>query len=182
LSDGVHILLHFNILWIFFWSSSRHTVDIYFISFNELCYPRTNSFRYGLHGGLTGPTATVAKITSAESSGLNLISVFLLIYIQKDATLHGLFYLETALHISGGTSTYHQERNQLHLQHLNLSPHYCYLPLSWKSWNTQTSSNSSTLAADSSNGVTNYRCCRYSWLRSWWWVDIPAEICRAVSR
>jgi len=26
-------------------------------------------------------------------------------------------YLETALHISGGTSTYHQERIQLYLQH-----------------------------------------------------------------
>ena len=28
------------------------------------------------------------------------------------------FYLETALHISGGTSTHHQERKQLYLQHL----------------------------------------------------------------
>jgi hypothetical protein len=27
-------------------------------------------------------------------------------------------YLETALHVSGGTSTYHQERVQLYLQHL----------------------------------------------------------------
>jgi hypothetical protein len=27
-------------------------------------------------------------------------------------------YLETALHVSGGTSTYHQERIQLHPQHL----------------------------------------------------------------
>jgi hypothetical protein len=27
-------------------------------------------------------------------------------------------YLETALHVSGGTSTYHQERKQLYLQHL----------------------------------------------------------------
>jgi len=60
------------------------------------------------------------------------------------------------------------------------SHHYCYLPLSWKSWNwfecsvggerhpqnTQTSSNSSTIGADSSNGVTNTRCCRYSCMRS----------------
>jgi len=42
----------------------------------------------------------------------------ILIYIQQDATLHGLFYLETALYISGGTSTHHQERKQLYLQHL----------------------------------------------------------------
>ena len=42
----------------------------------------------------------------------------ILIYIQQDATLHGLFYLETALHVSGGTTTHHQERKQLYLQHL----------------------------------------------------------------
>jgi hypothetical protein len=53
-----------------------------------------------------------------------------------------------------------------------LSHRYCYLQLSWKSWNqfecavggvhhpqhTQTGSNSSTIAADSSNSVTNTRC------------------------
>jgi len=38
------------------------------------------------------------------------------LYIQKDATLHSLFYLETALYVSGGTITHHQERKQL--QHL----------------------------------------------------------------
>jgi hypothetical protein len=27
-------------------------------------------------------------------------------------------YLKTALHVSGGTSTHHQERKQLYLQHL----------------------------------------------------------------
>jgi len=42
----------------------------------------------------------------------------ILIYIQQDATLHSLFYLETALHVLGGTSTHHQERKQLYLQHL----------------------------------------------------------------
>ena len=42
----------------------------------------------------------------------------ILIYIQKDATLKGLFYLETTLHVSGGTTTHHQERKQLYLQHL----------------------------------------------------------------
>jgi hypothetical protein len=39
-------------------------------------------------------------------------------YVQLDATLHSLFYLETALHVSGGTTTHHQERKQLYLQHL----------------------------------------------------------------
>ena len=42
----------------------------------------------------------------------------ILVYIQRDATLHTLFYLETALHVSGGTSTHHQELIQLYLQHL----------------------------------------------------------------
>jgi len=42
----------------------------------------------------------------------------ILIYIQQDATLHSLFYLETALQVSGGATTYHQERKQLYLQHL----------------------------------------------------------------
>jgi hypothetical protein len=39
-------------------------------------------------------------------------------YIQQDAMLHGLFYLETALHVLGGTSTNHQYHKQLYLQHL----------------------------------------------------------------
>jgi len=42
----------------------------------------------------------------------------ILIYIQQDAMLHSLFYLETALHVSGVTCTHHQERIQLYLQHL----------------------------------------------------------------
>jgi hypothetical protein len=61
--------------------------------------------------------------------------------IQQDPTLDSLFYLETALHVSGGTSTHHQERKQPLL-----------LP--------------ATIAAGSSNGVKNTRCCRYSCLRS----------------
>ena len=61
-----------------------------------------------------------------------------------------------------------------------LSHPYCYLPLSWKSWNwfecavgevrhpqhTQTISNSSTIEADKSYGVTSTTFCRYSCLRS----------------
>jgi len=37
----------------------------------------------------------------------------ILIYIQQDAMLHSLFYLEIALHVSGGITTHHQERKQL---------------------------------------------------------------------
>jgi hypothetical protein len=42
----------------------------------------------------------------------------LTLYIQQDATLHSLFHLETALHVSGGTITHHQKGKQLYLQHL----------------------------------------------------------------
>ena len=49
---------------------------------------------------------------------LETLTAYILIYIQQDATLHSLFYLETALHVSGGTTTHHQERKQLYLQHL----------------------------------------------------------------
>ena len=37
---------------------------------------------------------------------------------NKMQTLHILFYLKTALHVSGGTTTHHQERKQLYLRHL----------------------------------------------------------------
>ena len=44
--------------------------------------------------------------------------MYIPISIQQDAMLHSLLYLETAVHISAGTSTHHQERIQLFLQHL----------------------------------------------------------------
>jgi len=40
------------------------------------------------------------------------------LYIQQDAPLYSLLYLETALHVSCGTITHRQERKQLYLQHL----------------------------------------------------------------
>jgi hypothetical protein len=45
---------------------------------------------------------------------------------------------------------------------------------------TQTNSNSSTIVAGSSNGLTSTRYCKYSWVCSWWWVEITPEICRAI--
>jgi len=80
-------------------------------------------------------------------------------------TIH--LYLETALHVSVGTTTHHQERVQLYLQHLVF-----VTPLLL----------SAAIAAGSNNGVTNTRCCRYSCMRSWWWMVAPPETCRAVSR
>jgi hypothetical protein len=92
--------------------------------------------------------------------------MYIPIYIQHDTTFHSLFYPETALYVSGGTTTHHQERKQLYLQHL-LFVRPLLLP--------------AALAAGSSNGLTNTRYCRYSCLRSWWWVVVLIETCRAVS-
>jgi len=75
----------------------------------------------------------------------------LTLYVQQDAMLHSLFYLETAIHVSGGTSTHHQECIQLYLQHLTFVT-LLLLP--------------AAIGAGSSNGVTNTRCCRYSCMRS----------------
>jgi len=72
------------------------------------------------------------------------------------------FIWKTALHFSGSTTTHHQERKQLYLQHLVfVTP--LLLP--------------AAIAAGSSNGVTNTRWCRYSYLDSWWWVVVPPETC-----
>ena len=90
----------------------------------------------------------------------------ILIYIQQDATLHSLFYLEIALHVSDGTTTHHQKIKQLYLQHLVFVTSLLLSAAIMEVLeHTQTSSNSSMIAADSSKGVTNNICCRYSCLR-----------------
>jgi hypothetical protein len=57
------------------------------------------------------PFSRLGSFTSQEKC-------IILIYLQQDAKLHSLFYLETAPHVSGGTTTFHQERKQLYIQHL----------------------------------------------------------------
>jgi hypothetical protein len=73
------------------------------------------------------------------------------IYIQQDAMLHSLLYLETAIYVSGGTSIHHQERIELYLQHL-VFVRPLLLP--------------AATAAGSSNCLTKTKCCRYSCKRS----------------
>jgi len=55
----------------------------------------------------------------------NAFFFLILTYIQQDATLHGLFYLETALHVSGGTITHHQERKPMNIKNVYSSPVQC---------------------------------------------------------
>jgi hypothetical protein len=50
------------------------------------------------------------------------VEMNILIYIQQDATLHSFFYLETALRVSGGTITHHQERKPLYLRLVFVTP------------------------------------------------------------
>jgi hypothetical protein len=47
-----------------------------------------------------------------------IVSIFQYTCISNKIGYTAYLYLETALHVSGGTSTHHQERIQLHLQYL----------------------------------------------------------------
>ena len=67
-----------------------------------------------MEGSGCGPTICLQEMKITMKNFSNDIPI----YIQQDSTLHSLFYLETALHVLGGTSTHHQERIQLYLQHL----------------------------------------------------------------
>jgi len=80
-----------------------------------------------------------------------IVSIFQ--YISNKMQRYTVYlYTETALHVSCGTSTHHQEGKQLYLQHLMFVTTPLLLP--------------AAIAAGSSNGVTNTRCCRYSCMRS----------------
>jgi hypothetical protein len=101
---------------------------------------------------------------------------YILIYIQQDATLHSLF-------ISGNCSTCFGW-----YLHPSSGAHTTVSTASGTCQNVTAiveeleSSNSSTIAADSSNGLTSTRCSGYSCMCCWWWVEIPPETFRAVSR
>ena len=79
-----------------------------------------------------------------------ILSIFQ--YISKKKQHYTVYlYLVTALHVSSGTSTHHQERTQLYLQHLVFVTSLLL---------------TAVITAGSSNGVTNTRCCKYSCTRS----------------
>jgi hypothetical protein len=178
-------------------------------------------------------------------------------YCYLPLTLHSSFYLETALRVSRGNSTHHQERIQLYIQHLvfvtplllpaaNVTQFIlsgnCSTCFGWylhpssgaqttvstasgichtviatcrysskhtvnAVWQTPDAAytvvcapddgwryhpkyveqfpdkiNCVTLAEGSSDGVTNASCCRYICMRSLWWVELPPEACRTVSK
>jgi hypothetical protein len=114
-----------------------------------------------------------------------IVSIFQ--YISNKLQRYTIYlYLETALHVSGGIPPISRTAYNCIYSSWYLSHRYCYLLCAVGSvphpQHTQTCSNSSTIAADSSNGMTNTKCCRYSCIRSWWWVELLHETYRAVSR
>jgi hypothetical protein len=96
--------------------------------------------------------------------------------VQQDATIYSLLYFFKLLYMFRVVtppiirSTYNCNYSIWHW-----SNRFCYLPLWWRSWNCSSSSNFST-----SDGRTSPRCCDYSYICSWWWVELPSETCRAV--
>jgi hypothetical protein len=99
------------------------------------------------------------------------------IIVQQDATIHSLLYFCKLLFMFRVVtppiirSTYNCNYTIWYW-----SNRLCYLPLSWKVWNI------STIAEGSRAGLTSTRCCNYSYMCSWWWVELPPEVCRAVYR
>jgi hypothetical protein len=103
-----------------------------------------------------------------------IVSIFQ--YISNKMQRYAVYlYLETALHISGSSPPIIRSAYICIYSIWYLSHRYCYLPLSWKS-----GIGLSVLWV--AYGVTNTRCCRYRCMRSWWWVDVPPETYRPVSR
>jgi len=47
---------------------------------------------------------------------------------------------------------------------------------------TYNCSNLYMIVEDSRDGLTSARCCNYSYMCSWCWVELPPETCRAVYR
>jgi hypothetical protein len=84
-----------------------------------------------------------------------IVSIFH--YISNKMQYYTVYlYLETALHVSGGTSIHRQELIQLYLQYLTfVRP--LLLPAVIAAGN---------IVAGNSNGLTNNRRCRYSFMGS----------------
>ena len=106
------------------------------------------------------------------------IHMLMSIIVQQDATIYSLVYFCKLLYMFRVVpppiirSTCNCNYSIWYL--LN---RYCYLTLSWRS--RKWSSDSSTVAATSKYGLTSARCCNYSYMCSWWWIEVPPEICSA---
>ena len=98
---------------------------------------------------------TGLELKSCTSRHLKLVKFCSDIFLYISSKMqHNTVYLhlETALRVSGGISTHHQEHTKLYLQYL-VFVKQLLVP--------------AAIAAGSSNGVTRARCCRYSCMCSW---------------
>jgi hypothetical protein len=85
----------------------------------------------------------------------------------KGATINGVTYEEVTEFIYLDMLISNDNSVQKEIQRRILAGRFeCAVGSVRHPQHTQTGSNSSTIAADSSNGVTNTRCCRYSCMRS----------------
>jgi hypothetical protein len=88
-------------------------------------------------------------------------------YVSKKCNFYTVYlYLETALHVSGVTPTNHQERIQMYLQHLVFVIPLLLPAAIVEELELLCSSNSSTIAASSSNGMKNTIHFRYRYMPS----------------
>ena len=124
------------------------------------------------------PTNSIALATTRNSKWMQWIfdvhmSVYRKYISKVQPTRCNVFtiylFLEITLHVSGGSSAYHQEHKTVHTASGIVKP--ILLPAAI----------SSTIAAGSSIGLTipDAVC---TVLCSWWWAVEPPETCRAIYR
>ena len=90
---------------------------------------------------------------------------------QQNVKKYGLFISVTALHVSAGVSTHHQQLMSLYPQYLVLLRPLLPPVVNVTGWDT----------TGSISGLNSARYCIYSDMSSWWWVETPPETSRAVT-
>ena len=91
------------------------------------------------------------------------------ITVQQDATMYGLLFFCKLLYTFRVVTPPIIE-----------SKYNCNYSI-WH-WSNHLSSNWSTIAECSRDSLTSVRCCNYSYMCSWWWVQLPPRTCREVYR
>jgi len=87
------------------------------------------------------------------------------ITVQQDETIYSLLYFCKLLFIF-----------RVVTQPIIRSIYNC----NYSIWNCR--SNGSTITEGSRDGLNSARCCNYSYMCSWLWVELPPETCRAAYR
>ena len=92
-----------------------------------------------------------------------IIQISMSIIVQQDATIYSLLYFCKLLYMF-----------RVLTPPIIRSTYNCNYSISY--WSTRLS-----IAEGSRDGLTSTRCCNYSYMCSWWWVELPPETCRASS-